>query len=139
MHEGGRMTKGRGTLRYAAVSGVCMLAHNSVMIAADHLGHAILAGALASFCIVVSAGYLLHSRYTFAASRSRRGFLRYAAAMAVNVPLSAALTWGFTQPTGWPMAARAPAATFASLALNYAASAWAMSPRLVQAASGGKA
>jgi putative flippase GtrA len=130
------MTRGGATLRYAAVSGLCVLAHNAIMITADHLGHSILAGTLASFCAVVLMGYLLHSRYTFGASRNRRGFLRYAAAMAANVPLSAALTWGFTRPTGWPMAAGAPAAAFAALAMNYAASAWAMSPRRARTATG---
>lgn len=113
-----------------------MLTHNAIMVAADRFGESIVTGALVSFCVVVVMGYLFHSRYTFAASVSWRGFVRYSAATGANVPLFIALTWAFTGPAGWPMAIGAPAATLAAVAVGYVASAWAISPARVRTSTG---
>ncbi|WP_292705997.1 hypothetical protein, partial [Microbacterium sp. SCN 71-17] len=50
---------------YIAVSGICIVAHNVVMISADSLGLPLWAAVAISFCVVVVTGYVLHGIFTF--------------------------------------------------------------------------
>lgn len=113
-------------LRYALVSGLCLITHNLIMIVADRLDLALPLGVIASFGLVVAIGYVLHSRYTFLALHGWQSFARYAAAMAANLPLSIALIWIFARVLFWPMPIAAPIATFAMLAVNFITSRWAI-------------
>jgi len=114
------------TARYGLVSGLCLLAHNIIMVVADWLRLALPLGLIASFGLVVAIGYILHGRYTFIALHSWEGLARYAAAMAASLPLSTGLIWIFSRVLCWPMPIAAPTATFAMLAVNFTTSRWAI-------------
>jgi putative flippase GtrA len=117
----------RHALDYAGVSGLCLLLHNLVMIAADSLGLMLPLAVLASYMIVVVSGYALHSRISFRREMSLATFLRYAVAMSVNIPLTMATTWLWLGPAGLQMHWAAPLATLCTLAINYLLSRWAIS------------
>ncbi len=106
-------------LRYLLVSALCFAAHVAIMTMADRAGIALPIAILLSFATVVVIGYALHSRLTFAVEHSRAAFASYAAAMAVMLPLSAALLWLFARGLNWPMPLAAPAGAAATLAVNF--------------------
>ena len=113
--------------KYAAVSGISLLTHNVVMIVADSMGANLLVAVLASFCIVVVIGYILHTRFTFDGNLGWRGFARYVVAMSLNIPL-ALLTTGFWRELGLPMVFAAPLSTAMMMVFNYIFSRWAVVP-----------
>jgi putative flippase GtrA len=112
--------------RYAVVSGLCLVLHNLIMIAADYAGLTMWQAAVTSFCIMVVTGYLLLCIFVFHGTRSWRGFLRYTGAMAANFPLSTGLLWILFGLLHQPMAIAAPAVTLVMVMVNYLASHWAI-------------
>jgi putative flippase GtrA len=133
----GRCVIARTSIAYLAVSGTCWLAHNATMIVGDAAGLPLIASAVTSFLLVCAIGYLLHSRFTFAARRSWHGFWRYSAAMLPNLPLSTLLLWLLTAWAGLPMVAAAPAGTLIMLGANFFATRWAISIRQPRRCDGG--
>lgn len=117
----------RHALDYAGVSGLCLVIHNLVMIAANGLGLMLPLAVLASYMVVVISGYALHSRISFRREMSLATFLRYAVAMSVNIPLTMATTWLWLGPAGLQMHWAAPLASLCTLATNYLLSRWAIS------------
>lgn len=112
--------------RYAVVAGSCLVLHNLIMITADYAGLSMWQAAVTSFCIMVVVGYLLLCMFVFHGTRSWRGFLRYAGAMAANFPLSTGLLWILFGLLHQPMAMAAPAVTLVMVMVNYLASHWAI-------------
>lgn len=116
--------------RYLLVGGLCAAAHNIVMIGGDRAGGHYLPLIGLSFALVTPLGYALHSRFTFRRPASAGGFARFAAGVAVGVPLSllfmALLCTGFRLPV--PVAA--PIATALLFAYNYLAAQLAILRRL---------
>lgn len=121
----------RHGLDYALVSGLCLLLHNLVMIVVDRLGLILPVAVLASFMIVVVAGYALHSRISFRLEMGLAAFLRYAFAMSANIPLTLALTWLWIGPAALPMTIAAPFGTLCMVGVNYGLSRWAIGRRRV--------
>ena len=115
--------------RYLLVAATCMIAHNLIVIGADSIGIAMPIAVFISFCVVVLLGFALHSRYTFAVKGDGRSLIRYAAAMALNVPLNILLLWLMLELMRWPMTIASPAATIVMLAVNFFASRWAIAAR----------
>jgi putative flippase GtrA len=113
-------------IRYLGVSGACLLLHNALMIGLSTVGVHYAAACTLSFFAVAAAGFLLHARLTFAAAPTASGFFRYAAAMALNLPLSIVLIWLFHDLGSAPMALAAPAATLLLVLWNYLAAQWAL-------------
>lgn len=112
--------------RYALVAGACLVTHNLVMIVGDQAGIAMPLLVVLSFAIVVVLGFSLHSRFTFAVQADARSLLRYAGAMAANMPVTIALLWLFCTILHWPMAIAAPTATVLLVVANFFASQWAI-------------
>lgn len=112
--------------RYALVSAVCLLTHNLVLILGSWAGLVMPVAVALSFCTVLLLGFTLHARFTFAVHGDVRAFLRYAAAMAGNVPLTLLLLWGMVDLGGWAMAIAAPVSTLVLVIFNFATSRWAM-------------
>ena len=121
---------GRTTLVYGMVAGFCLGLHNAIIIGMDWLGAPLIAGVVLSFGVVTSAGYGLHSRFTFRRPLGRVAYGRYALAMSVNVPLSFVTIWlwrhGLGAWPGLPMIYAAPLASGCMIAMNYVLSHWAI-------------
>lgn len=116
----------RSALSYAAVSGLCLMLHNGVMIWADHAGCVLPVAVGLSYLIVVVTGYVLHARFSFRQPVGTAAFARYALAMSANMPLALIITWLWREPAGLPMVFAAPLATICLLAINYGLSHWAI-------------
>lgn len=113
-------------LRYLAVGGSCALVNVAVLVVGEAAGLPLWGVIALSFGLVCAVGYALHAMVTFAAPLAWGGFVRYVAAMAAGLPVSAALLWLFARALGWPMPIAASCATVATLALNFVASRWAV-------------
>lgn len=113
-------------LRFSGVSALCMILHNLVLIAADASGLPYGIAILLSYVIVVVAGYGLHSSYTFGIERSGISFVRYALAMAGNVPALWLLLGLLVGHLGWPMLFAAPVSTLIMTLFNFMMSRWAV-------------
>jgi putative flippase GtrA len=120
------MTAPETGARYVLVSGLCMVTHIAIMIAADLAGMDLLPALALSFCVVVLLGYALHTRFTFAVARESGGLLRYTGAMATTLPLASAFLWVYSRWCGWPMWLAAPAGAATMLVVNYLAAHWAL-------------
>ena len=127
----------RAGIAYLAVSGICWLAHNAIMIVGDAIGMPLIGSAVASFLLVCVIGYLLHSHFTFAVARGWHEFVRYSAAMLPNLPLSTLLLWLLSAWIGLPMAVAAPAGTVIMLGANFFATRWAIAMRPPRPGEGG--
>ena len=127
----------RTSIAYLAVSGICWLTHNAIMIVGDAGGLPLIGSAVTSFLLVCAIGYLLHSHFTFAAARGWHEFLRYSAAMLPNLPLSTLLLWLLWAWVGLPMAVAAPTGTVIMLGANFFATRWAIAMRRPRRREGG--
>ena len=111
-------------VRYVGVGGIVAVMNNLVLIAGDHVGLGYPALIALSWLLGGTTGYLLHTRYTFAArdgvaTRGMAVYLRFMAGVAVGVPAAAAFLWLFGKGLGWPMWITAPAATLVMMVYNY--------------------
>jgi putative flippase GtrA len=113
-------------LRYGAVAGICMVAHNLIVIGASRAGMAMPVAVTISFGAVAALGFVLHSRFTFAVPGHPGSFLRYVAGMASNLPLTILLLWVLADLLRLPMEAAAPAGTALLVAVNFFISRWAI-------------
>jgi putative flippase GtrA len=116
----------RSAIAYAAVSGLCIVLHNTIMIGGDWLGLSLIASVLVSFCVVALTGYLLHSLLTFREALSLVRLARYAAAMSMNIPLAYATLRFWHDLMHLEMIWASPAATLCMVACNFALSRWAI-------------
>src|SRR5690348_6219222 len=98
--------------RFFTVGLACALTHNAIMIGGDWAGLHFVVSSFISFAVVVALGFCLHSAWTFpGAQRSRITFARYAATMALNLPLSIAGMFLFVDLAGLRVAVAAPVVT----------------------------
>jgi len=114
------------SLRYAAVAGGCLLLHNVVLISADAVGLHYVIASVVSFLLVSVTGFLLHAWATFRTEASLAAYGRYAAAMALNLPLSVVLLWLAYQQAGLPMVVAAPSVSLVMMLWNFVATRWAL-------------
>lgn len=109
-----RMLAGRATQpasRYIAGAGLCALANNVVLIAADALGYPLLAGVLLTWLTGGTIGYIWHARITYGRPLDLTAYGRFLAGAMVGIPLAWAVLWLLAQALGWPMVYAAPATT----------------------------
>lgn len=119
--------------RFFSVGLMCALLHNAIMIGGDRLGLHYVASSFVSFAIVVLAGYLLHSAWTFpGAERGVMSFARYTLTMALNLPLSLAGMFLFVDLAGLGVPIAAPAVTVLLAAFNFIGGRWALRARRAQ-------
>lgn len=116
----------RPAFAYSAVSALCLLLHNTIMIGGDWLGWPYFFSILLSFCLSATTGYLLHSLVTFGEPVTVRRFLRYSAAMTANIPLAVVATWIWHDVAGLAMVWASPIATICMIGVNFLLSHWAI-------------
>lgn len=116
--------------RFLLVSGLCALLHNAVMIGGDRIGLHYASSSIASYALVVLVGFALHAGFTYRSSPTLGGLVRYALAMAMNLPLSLALLFVLCDLLRIPMSMAAPTATIMLVAWNFVATRWAILRRL---------
>jgi putative flippase GtrA len=122
------------TLRYSAVSGLCLLLHNVVIISADSAGWPLSGAVLLSFCLSASAGYLLHSLFTFSKPVQMHRFSRYLLAVSANIPLAYVTVWFWHKLVGLEMLWASPIASICMVGINFVLARWAILPRFDQVA-----
>ena len=119
--------------RFFSVGLMCALLHNAIMIGGDRLGLHYVVSSFVSFAIVVLAGYVLHSAWTFpGAERGVMSFARYTLTMALNLPLSLAGMFIFVDLAGLDVPIAAPAVTVVLAAFNFIGGRWALRARRAQ-------
>jgi putative flippase GtrA len=113
------MNHARAIPRYLIVGAVCALLSNAILITFDHFGIHYLVSCFVAFAVTVIIAYGLHTHWTFGAQRSREGLVRYAAAMAVNLPVPVGLLFVLVTLANMRMAIAAPLATIMQTGFNY--------------------
>ena len=116
-------------LRYLGVAAFCAALNNLVLIGGAALGLHYAVGLALSFVVVVAAGYLAHTAFTFRRPATLSAFGRYAGAMLAALPLSFVCLFVFCDLAKLPMWIAAPATTVVTVIANYALSRWAVLPR----------
>ncbi len=116
----------RSTIRFLLVGGACAATYNAIVISGAWLGIHYLISTLFSYVVVVILGYLLHSRFTFVERTNLASFVRYAIAMAANLPLSLILMFSLCDVGGVSVAVASPVTTALLVVWNYGASRWAI-------------
>ena len=115
--------------RYTLVGAFCAIAHNAIMIAADHVGVHYLLGTVISFLAVTPLGYLLHSRFTFSEPLRLKAFVRFVGGVAMAYPISVAMMIVLCSGLSLSVAIATPIATVALFVWNFIAAHWAILPR----------
>jgi putative flippase GtrA len=111
------------------VGGLCALLANFILIGLDRLGTNYTFSSVLAFLVTVFVAYALHTDWTFGGERSFTGLIRYAAAMAMNLPLSILLLFILIDLCGLRMLVAAPLATILQTAFNYWVAATLIRPR----------
>jgi len=115
--------------RYLGVSLACILFNNALLILLDDVGVHYAVAVLISAMVMIPAGFLLQSRFTFAASGSWHAFFRYTTVLIVNIPLAWLLLWAIHDQARLPMLYASPLMTLMLFVWNYLASGWAILAR----------
>lgn len=115
-------------LGYPAVSGLCLLLSNTILIVADLHHYKLLTAVLTSFCITALVGYILHSIISFKQPLGIIPFTRYIFAMAANIPAFIAITWLWQNGIGLSMSLSGVFATACMVLLNFLLCRWAVTP-----------
>lgn len=116
----------RTPFAYVLVAGFCLLLHNVILISANAARIPLWLAVLMSFTVVASAGYFLHTIFTFRQPLSAIALVRYGIAMSANIPLAYGTTWFWYAAIGFPMPIAAPIASACMLALNFVLGRWAI-------------
>ncbi|MEJ7933707.1 GtrA family protein [Sphingobium sp. AN558] len=119
----------RRSPRYVLVSLFCMGLSNAILIAADRLGFSSAAVVILSAVVLIPVGFLFQARVTFAIRPNLEAFSRYAAALALNVPLSWLVLFLTHDLAGLDMVLAAPLATVLLFLWTYFVSSWALARR----------
>lgn len=118
------------TFRYSVVSGFCLLLGLVLIPSLSWLGlHYAVATAIA-FCLIAITGFLLHSYWTFGVQRKLSSFVRYVAAIALNLPLTIVLIGIGHDLLGLSVAVSTALASGMLFAWNYLVAHWAVLRRL---------
>ncbi|WP_420854274.1 GtrA family protein [Sphingopyxis granuli] len=122
----------RPFLAYSAVSAICMILHNIIVIGGDLLNWPYSCSILISFCLVTTIGYVLQSLLTFNQMLDKRIYFRYLVAMSANIPLAFVALWVWHDVVRLTMIWASPIATFSIVAINLLLSRWAILSRPTQ-------
>jgi putative flippase GtrA len=118
---------------YGAVSIVCFVLNNLLLIGMDALGQPLWLSLAVSATTMILLGFVLQSFFTFEAPLNWPAFARYTLMMLPNVPLAYGLLWLLHDRLSLTMLFAAPAATTLMLLWNAAGSAWALHRRAKRA------
>jgi hypothetical protein len=126
-----RFVTGR-TARYGAVSLVCFIANNLLLIGFDRLGIPLWLNIAISVALMILLGFVLQISVTFSAPLSWRALARYTLVMLPNVPAAFVLLWLLRDQLHMPMHYAAPIVTTVMLIWNGLGSIWALARRKSQ-------
>lgn len=126
-----------GKVKYLAVGATCAVVHNVVVIGCAQARIHYVFATFLSYVMVSLLGYVLHSAITFGEPIRVRGFIRYAAAMAMNYPLSVVLLFLLCDIAGLSIGVATPLSTGMLVVWNYIASRWAIKSRGLLSTLGG--
>jgi putative flippase GtrA len=113
-------------IAYLLVAGTCALLHNAILIGFDAIGIDYVTASIVSFVVVVLVGFTLHTQFTFRGPVVEHGLLRYAWAMAANLPLSIVALFIFHTLLSLPMFIAAPLSVVALFVVNFVLARWAI-------------
>ena len=115
---------------YGFVSAVCVILNIVILVGGDCLGMHYVLSTIISYVFCVLLGYVLHTHFSFESAFSPASFIRYAAAMSVNLPSAVFAVWLLHDMLQIPMFAAAPAATILLTVLNYILNRWAITGKM---------
>jgi len=118
------------TFRYSVVSGICLLFVLVLIPLLSWLGlHYAIATAIV-FCLNVIVGFLSHCYWTFGVERKFSSFVRYVAALSLNLPLTIGLIGVGHDLLGLSVAISTALASALMFVWNYVVAHWAVLRRL---------
>lgn len=79
------------TLRYSAVSGLCLLLGLILIPLLSGWGLHYAVATFIAFCLIAVFGFLAHCHWTFGVERKLSSFIRYVSAITLNLPLTIVL------------------------------------------------
>ena len=112
--------------RYVAVSLVCVLINNLLLIELDRLGVYYGFNVLISAAVMIPFSFAMQVHITFACEPSWRSFVRYAMILLVNTPAAWLLLALIHDKGGLAMIYAAPIVTMVMFVWNFAGSHWAL-------------
>lgn len=112
--------------RYLLVSGLCWLMWMVGIPALNHAGIHYAPATAIAFTVIAITGFWLHCWITFDAERTLRAFLRYNAAMLLNLPVTIIIIGIGHDGLGLPVFAATLLASVLLFLWNYVAIAWAV-------------
>lgn len=115
---------------YGFVSAACVILNIAILVGGDFLGMHYVLSTLVSYIFCVLLGYVLHTHFSFESAFTPASFIRYAAAMSVNLPAAVLAVWLLHDVLRIPMIAAAPAAAFLLTVLNYILNRWAITGKM---------
>ena len=113
-------------VRYIIVGAFCASVHNLIVIGGSFFGVHYVISTLISYVVVVLIGFFSHTYFTFSQTMTVPSFLRYAAAMVMNYPLSILAMFLLVDVAGLSVPIASPLATVMLMGWNYFASRWAI-------------
>jgi putative flippase GtrA len=121
--------------RYVAVSVVCVLINNLLLIGLDSAGVYYGLNVLISAALMIPLSFAMQVHITFACEPSWRAFAKYAAVMLVHTPAAWLLLALIHDRGGVPMLYSAPIVTVLMFVWNFVGSHWALLARKPAASS----
>jgi len=115
--------------RYTVVGALCAGIYNLTMIVGDAVRVHYAASTMIAFVLIVVTGYLLHCLWTFSEKLSWMSFVRYAAAMTLNLPFSLGGMFLLKDLAHAPMWIASPLLTALLFGWNFLAAHWAVVSR----------
>lgn len=115
--------------RYTAVSAVCALLSNAIVIVCVDRGFSGPVASVFAFVPVLLLGYALHCLFTFGTEPSRVSLARYFLAVSANLPLWICGLYLFYNLLRIPIAIATPTLTLILFAWNFASARWAFLSR----------
>src|SRR5512139_3016490 len=120
---------GGRTARYGAVSLVCFIVNNLLLIGLDALGAPLWLTLGISAALLILLGFALQALITFAVPLSWPALVRYTLVMLPNIPAAYVLLWLLRDRLGVPMHFSAPIVTTLMVIWNGMGSIWALARR----------
>jgi len=121
--------------KFLAVSGVCAILTNALVILGVHWGLGTAAASALAFGPVLIVGYALHSLFTFSEHGARLSLVRYAIGVALNFPIWTGGLFMLRDLLKMPIVIAAPAMTGLLFVWNFASANWAVLGRAPAALS----
>lgn len=112
--------------RYLAVTLFCFVFNNVLLLALSRMGLHYVWCVLISIAVMIPLSYWLHARYTFGTSCEHTTFVRFAAAQALNIPVSLVLFYLLRDRLNLSMNIAVPLSTSVMFAWNFVAAWWAL-------------